>query len=63
LRDVASDIQNEENQSTRNLQGKRRVELLIDKAHLNSREKWETKAAKRKANEQRSRINYPLRAP
>jgi hypothetical protein len=33
------------NQSARNLQGKGGVELLIDRAQLTRREKWEIKAA------------------
>jgi hypothetical protein len=33
------------NQSARNLQGKRGVELLIDRAQSTRREKWELKAA------------------
>jgi hypothetical protein len=35
-----------ENQSTRNLQGKRQVELLIDRAQSTRREKWEIKAGR-----------------
>jgi hypothetical protein len=46
------------NQSARHLQGKGGVELLMDRAQSNRREKWEIKAAKREI-----RIKYPLGAP
>jgi hypothetical protein len=39
-----------DNQSAGNLQGKRGVELLIDRAHSTRRGKWEIKSAKREAN-------------
>jgi hypothetical protein len=52
-----------ENQSARNLQGKRGVELLIDRAQSTRKGKWEIKVAKREANKQKFRIKYPLRAP
>jgi hypothetical protein len=45
----------EKNQSARNLQGKRRVELLIDRAQSTRREKWEIKTAKRGDRKQRPR--------
>jgi hypothetical protein len=43
--------------------GGRGVELLIDRAQLTRREKWEIKAAKRGTRKQRSRIRYPLGVP
>jgi hypothetical protein len=53
------------NWSARNLQGKggRGFELLIGRAHLTRREKWEIKAEKRGARKQRPRIKYPLGVP
>jgi hypothetical protein len=39
------------------------VELLIDKAQLTRREKWEIKSAKMGARKQRPRIRYPLGVP
>jgi hypothetical protein len=58
---VARHGQGKENEGTRNFQGKRGVELLINRVQSTRRGICEIKVAKREVHKQRSRIKYPLR--
>jgi hypothetical protein len=62
MRDVARDRQCEKESECKKPPRQRAgVELLIVRAQLTRREKWEIKAAKRGDRKLRPRIKYPLR--
>jgi hypothetical protein len=64
MRDATGDRQcKRESECKKPPRQRREIELLIDRAQLTRREKWEIKAAKMGARKQRPRIKYPWRAP